>query len=235
MSALAPYAKGFLDELQKLAEEERPKPKKVQTIPWNTGAYLKHLGIGAAIGGGLGVAGGLALKDPQLAGVGGLIGASAGVLGGHAYSPHGDVNIYDNGHIEAVPSLITRLLHGRTKEAAKPTKETRKGWLASKTRRGSPPMRVSTMLKKEKDGTLGGYKLAHVLSSFAKLGEAIVPVLGKDDPGAAGRVKRPGDMPSRDDVGGTIAKREDGRGNAATLNGPQTVFEISSQPGERSE
>lgn len=121
------------------------------------------------------------------------------------------------------------------KEAAKPAKETRKGWLSPKSRKGTRPLRVSTLLKKEKDGTLGGYKLAHVLEALSKVGEAQVPFIAKDDPGQAGRVKRPGDMPSRDDVGGTIAKREDGRGNAATLNGPQTVFEISSQPGERSE
>lgn len=121
------------------------------------------------------------------------------------------------------------------KEAAKPAKETRKGWLAPKSRRGSPPMRVATLLKKEKDGTLGGYKLAEVLGAFSKVGQALEPTIAKSDPGSARAMKRPGDMPSRDEVGGTIMKREDGRGNAATLNGPQTIFEIMAQPGERSE
>ncbi len=121
------------------------------------------------------------------------------------------------------------------KEAAKAVKETRKAWVSSKTRKGTRPMRVSTLLKKEKDGTLGGYKLAHVLDCLGKFGEATVPTIAKDDPGAAPRAKRPGDIPSRDEVGGSIAKREDGRGNAATLNGPSTIFEISAQPGERNE
>ncbi len=44
---------------------------------------------------------------------------------------------------------------------------------SAKSRKGSPPMRVSTMLKKEKEGTLGGYKLAHVLEALSKAGERI--------------------------------------------------------------
>lgn len=152
---------------------------------------------------------------------------------------------YASGFLEELEKLaeVERDLEAYTlgddlrKEAKKPVKETRKGWLSPKSRKGTRPLKVSTLLKKEKEGTLGGYKLAHVLDAMGKFGEATVPFIAKDnDAGAAPRPKKPGDVPSRDDVGGTIAKREDGRGNAATLHGPGTVLhEISASPGERSE
>ena len=46
--------------------------------------------------------------------------------------------------------------------AGKYKKETRKGWASPSSRSGRRPMRVSTLLRKEKDGTLGGYKLAQL-------------------------------------------------------------------------
>jgi len=36
---------------------------------------------------------------------------------------------------------------------------TRKGWLMPSARKNRRPMSVDTLLKKEKDGTLGGYSL----------------------------------------------------------------------------
>ena len=122
---------------------------------------------------------------------------------------------YAQGFLESLEEL--------EKEAAKHVKETRKGWLSSKTRKGTRPMRVSTMLKKEKDGSLGGYKLAHVLGAMGKFAEASVPFVDKESPGSAPRARKPGDIPSRDDAGGAIAKREDGRGNAATIESPTTL------------
>lgn len=94
--------------------------------------------------------------------------------------------------------------------AARPVKETRRGYLVPSSRKGRRSMRVDTLLKKEKEGTLGGYKLAG----------SLVPFSVQEDAGAAPREKRPGDVPSRDDVGPLTPKREDGRGNAATLVGP---------------
>lgn len=112
------------------------------------------------------------------------------------------------------------------KLAAKPVKETRKGWLSPKSRKGSVPMRVSTLLKKEKDGTLGGYKLASVIGAMGKLGESTpsVPFVANESPNSAPRLRKPGDVPSRDDTGGEHGKREDGRGNAATIESPSTVL-----------
>ncbi len=72
---------------------------------------------------------------------------------------------YAQGFLEELATL--------EKEAAKHLKETRKAWGSAKSRKGSPPMRVSTMLKQEKEGTLGGYKLAHVLEALSKAGERI--------------------------------------------------------------
>lgn len=37
---------------------------------------------------------------------------------------------------------------------------TRRGWAFASSRKGRRPMSVSTLLRKEKDGTLGGYKIA---------------------------------------------------------------------------
>lgn len=55
------------------------------------------------------------------------------------------------------------------KIAAKPVKESRRAWGTSSSRKGRRPMRVSTMLKKEKDGSLGGYKFAELLEGFAHI------------------------------------------------------------------
>ncbi len=125
------------------------------------------------------------------------------------------------------------------KLSAKPVKETRKGWLSPKSRKGSVPMRVSTLLKKEKDGTLGGYKLASVIGAMGKLGESTptVPFVASESPNSAPRLKKPGDVPSRDDAGGEHGKREDGRGNAATIESPSTVLSdvVTSSSKDRTE
>lgn len=128
--------------------------------------------------------------------------------------------------MSALAPYAQSFLEELEKLSAKPVKETRKGWLAPKSRKGSVPMRVSTLLKKEKDGTLGGYKLASVLGAMGKLGEStpVVPFVASESPNSAPRLKKPGDVPSKDDTGGEHGKREDGRGNAATIEAPSTVL-----------
>lgn len=109
------------------------------------------------------------------------------------------------------------------KEAAKATKkiekETRKGWSSSSSRKGRRPMRVETMLKKEKAGTLGGYKLAHVIEALGKVAEKerIVMYGFPDDPSKTKPERKPGEMPSRDDVHYEQAKRTDATVDAATV------------------
>ena len=50
-------------------------------------------------------------------------------------------------------------------------KETRKAWFVGSSRKGRRSMSVSTMLRKEKDGTLGGYKLAAAYDPPTRLSE----------------------------------------------------------------
>lgn len=120
---------------------------------------------------------------------------------------------------------------GAAKE--KVQKETRRGWLTPSSRKGRRPMKVDTMLRKEKEGTLGGYKFAHLLP-LLKQSEALVPYADKEDGAAAARGKKPGDMPSRDDVGVAGAKREDGRGNASVVQGGNAeLIDYVAQPQER--
>lgn len=94
-------------------------------------------------------------------------------------------------------------------------KDTRKAWSTSSSRKGRRSMSVGTLLKKEKEGTLGGYKFA----SQGIAGFADPPVEG----GAAKPSKRPGDMPSRDDIEGSIPKEQDGRGSAHTIPTTATI------------
>jgi hypothetical protein len=106
-----------------------------------------------------------------------------------------------------------------------------------KERKGRRPMTVTTLLRKEKDGTL--FKDAYV---------ADVRASGADDQGAAPAKRQPGDVPSkgsnvdmdqktgmlrdlrpgeqkkkvtRDDL--ERVDRMDGRGEAATISGPGTM------------
>lgn len=123
------------------------------------------------------------------------------------------------------------------KNAGKLVKETRKAWSSSKTRKGRRPMRVSTLLKKEKEGTLGGYKFAHVLQALAKNAstQSIVPFTVTENGGEAKLQKKPGDVPSRED-NYEAPRREDGRGSAHTLLPASTHLNevaATNQPQER--
>lgn len=117
------------------------------------------------------------------------------------------------GFLDELASLSGELRAPLEKLAAAPVKETRKGWLHPNSRSGRRSMRVDTMLRKEKDGSLGGYKLATVLEALSKYGFANTPVPFADagDKGASPRVKKPGDVPSRDDVDDQTPNRRDGR------------------------
>jgi hypothetical protein len=111
------------------------------------------------------------------------------------------------------------------KEAAKFEKENRKAWSTSSARKGRRPMSVSTLLRKEKEGTLGGYKFAQVIGALGKVAHsqgAVVPFLDTGDPGQARKTLKPGEIPSRDDFETSTPKREDGRASAHTLDSPGT-------------
>lgn len=84
----------------------------------------------------------------------------------------------------------------------------------ARTRKGRRPMRVDTLLKKEKEGTL--YKQTGTDQKIAQ----VEPYVSGQLTGAEVRpVKKKGDLPSREELVNT-PKREDGRGNAATVYGP---------------
>lgn len=96
-------------------------------------------------------------------------------------------------------------LQALTKEGAGgPKKETRTAWQVGKARSGKPTMRVETMLKKEKDGSLGGWKLAEGIS----LPTRVITVEGDN---VRRTVKRPGDIPARGEDEMQDAKLEDRR------------------------
>ena len=71
----------------------------------------------------------------------------------------------------------------------------------AQSRKGRRPMRVDTMLRKEKDGTL--YKNAQPFST------------GPADPAEARRPKKKGDVPSREDL--NVVQRGDLREAATTV------------------
>ena len=83
-------------------------------------------------------------------------------------------------------------------------------WSVSKTRAGKRPLRVLTMLRKDREGSL----LKH---------SGVIDVLsGAPDPGAARPPRRKGEVPSREDQeAGT--RREDRREFAATILSPTAV------------
>jgi hypothetical protein len=81
-------------------------------------------------------------------------------------------------------------------------------------------MSVDTLLRKEKDSSIGGYKLAQYFG-------AVVPFTDSTDRGAAtvASKKMPGYIPSRDEVSTMQApKNEDGRDFAATVLNPSTII-----------
>lgn len=98
-----------------------------------------------------------------------------------------------------------------------------------RSRKGRRPVRVDTLLRKEKEGTLykhtgNDHKIATVIGYVAN------SVTGIE----AQPKKKKGDLPSRED--NDAVKREDGRGNATTVYGPGTSMLIPHAGGlERSE
>lgn len=99
-------------------------------------------------------------------------------------------------------------------------------WKSPQSRGGTRPLRVDTMLRKEKDGTLT--KLAPKPREEEK--EAALSQPGgadysepERDPGSAKPPASPTKIPSREDVAGGV-RREDGRDFATTLPGPGTFL-----------
>jgi len=102
--------------------------------------------------------------------------------------------------------------------------ENRKGWNVVQSRSCKRPMSVETLLRKERDGTLGGYKLAYMLRHIVKLAEthSVVPYPLGVEGDQVRRPKRPGDIPCRDEMEVVNPKREDGRESAFTFYPPGT-------------
>lgn len=126
---------------------------------------------------------------------------------------------YLEAHAQGFLAEFEELEKEASRSSKKIVKETRKGWNTTTSRKGRRPMRVDTLLKKEKAGTLGGYKLAEVLGAFAKLGgedkeRFVMPYLG---PRHEKQKNKPGDMPTRDDVHYEQARRADDQVDAATV------------------
>lgn len=109
-------------------------------------------------------------------------------------------------------------------------KEKRRPWNVANVRSGKRPMSVSTMLQKEKDGTLqvkfGSFQdpeLARALVKIATFYGPAVPFTDSSDKGEAPRGKpRLDNIPSREDVDAQTPRREDGRNFAATELAPGT-------------
>lgn len=85
----------------------------------------------------------------------------------------------------------------------------------SKSRSGTRPISVDTLLKKEKDGTL--YKKAEDWA-----GAPVDVGVGVVDPASARRPRRKGDVPTEDDT--NKVDRVDGRGEATTTTGQGSTF-----------
>ena len=90
------------------------------------------------------------------------------------------------------------------KSAAPIPRETRRAWAIAQARRGSPSMRVSTLLRKEKDGSLGGYKFATIIDNRDR-------VIFEDDTKARRIRKHLNDIPSADEDAAAAPSRQDGR------------------------
>jgi hypothetical protein len=103
-------------------------------------------------------------------------------------------------------------------------------WVSPQSRSGIRPLRVDTMLRKEKDGTLVKYapkvQEKDAAASMNQIGgpggtDFSEPAL--QDPGQAKPPQTPTKIPSREDTTGG-PRREDGRDFAATLPGPGTFL-----------
>lgn len=86
----------------------------------------------------------------------------------------------------------------------------------AQSRKGRRPMRVDTLLRKEREGTL--YRRS---GNEHKIAQVEPFVAGLLTGGEVRPIKRKGDLPSREELTNT-PKREDGRGNATTVHGPST-------------
>jgi len=99
----------------------------------------------------------------------------------------------------------------------------------SKDRSGRRPLRVDTLLRKEKEGTL--YKNTGNEQKIAQLESVLA---GRPSGTEATAGKKKGDLPSREEI--DTPKREDGRGNAATVPGSGNFLVAPATGGaERSE
>lgn len=119
---------------------------------------------------------------------------------------------------------------GRQVQAAKQA-AARAVWSSPQTREKTRPLRVETMLRKEKDGTL----VKEAPHPHEEKNAALSQPGGADyseperDPGAA-RLQAPQRIPSREDMAGGV-RREDTRSFTTTVAGPGTVLnEVGPQP-----
>lgn len=124
---------------------------------------------------------------------------------------------------------LAAILQPELEKEAAVKKEKRRPWNVANVRSGRRPMRVETMLKKEKDGTLH--------SKYAQFYGPIIPFTDSPDKGAAPRGKKnPDNIPSAEDVGALAPKRTDGRANLVTEMAPGTTLNevaATNQPQER--
>lgn len=124
---------------------------------------------------------------------------------------------------------LAAILQPELEKEAEVKKEKRRPWNVANVRSGRRPMRVETMLKKEKDGTLR--------SKYAQFYGPIIPFSDVTDKGAAPRGKKnPDNIPSAEDMGALAPKREDGRANLVTEMAPGThLYDVAAtnQPQER--
>jgi hypothetical protein len=95
-------------------------------------------------------------------------------------------------------------------------KETRRAWRVAHTRKGKASMGIETLLRKEKDGSLGGYKLATLIDFNDRV--------TYEDNSKVPRIRRRSyDLPSPDDES-TAATRQDSRDARSTM--PMIPVEI---------
>jgi predicted double-glycine peptidase len=132
----------------------------------------------------------------------------------------------------SVGGFVGKLVHA----SAKIKKEKRRPWNVANVRSGRRPMSVDTMLKKEKDGTLG-VKFAEAVEKISQFYGPIVPFSDEQSLAAAPRGKKnPDNIPSRESIVASDVKREDGRANLVTEMAPGTnLYEVAAtnQPQER--
>jgi hypothetical protein len=85
----------------------------------------------------------------------------------------------------------------------------------TKSRSGTRPISVDTLLKKDKEGTL--YK-----ESGDWAASPVEVSVGRSDPAAARRPRRKGDVPTQDDT--NVVDRSDGKDNTTTVTGVGSTF-----------